>query len=81
MEQRENIIELVMNNNVAFMTVFHLMRNDHYIKNGLLKDYSVPIPDFQAEAPIIAIFKNNLTLADNLFADYLLDNFAKGLVV
>ena len=78
---RENIIELVMNNNVAFMTVFHLMRNDHYIKNGLLKDYSVPIPDFQAETPIIAIFKNNLTFADNLFADYLLDNFAKGLVV
>lgn len=76
LSSRETIMELVMANEVVFMPVYHLMKSDHYIKNGLVKAFDVPIPNFKSQVPIIALFKDDLAIYEYLFAEYLLNHFA-----
>ena len=79
LSSRETIMELVIANEVVFMPVYHLMKSDHYIKNGLVKAFDVPIANFKSQVPIIALLKDKLEKHEYIFAEYLLDHFAVNL--
>ncbi len=77
---KESIMELVLNNQVVFTPVFHLIeKSDYYIKNHLVKSFALPIQEISSAVPIIAVVTDSLSTAEHLFFDYLLENFALSL--
>ncbi len=77
MPTKESIMELVLNNQAVFTPVYHMIKNtDYYIKHRMVKDYPIPITDISSKVPIIAVITGKLSKAEQLFLDYLLENFA-----
>ncbi|MBR5319744.1 MAG: LysR family transcriptional regulator [Peptococcaceae bacterium] len=74
---RENIMELVINNTAAFMPIFNLMKNDFYVKQRLVKSFTIPIPEIDSRVPVVAITTDSLTSCECLFRDALLHHFSE----
>lgn len=79
MPNRESIMELVVSNKVAFIPIYHLLQNDYYLKNQLVKAFPLPITEIDSHVPIVAITGGQLSRAEGLLCEYLLTHFAQTL--
>lgn len=80
MPTKESIMELVLNNQAVFTPVYHVIKNnDYYIKHHMVKDFAIPVTEISSEVPIVAVITGELSKAEQLFVDYLLENFALSL--
>jgi DNA-binding transcriptional LysR family regulator len=73
---RENAMELVINNAAVFLHAYYLMKRDYYIANSSVKSFPIPITEISSNVPVIAITTDILSKSECLFRDYLIKVFA-----
>lgn len=76
---REDVLDLVVRNEAAVILPGNLFRHDERVRKGELVEKTIPLPGMEHTAPITAIRMPELSFAERLFWDYLLDNFSENL--
>ena len=56
-----------------------MFRHDYRVRKGMMAARDIPLPDMDHSAPIVAIRTPELSLAERLFWEYLIENFARDL--
>ncbi len=76
---REDVLDLVVRNEAAVILPGSLFRHDERVRKGELVEKAIPLPGMEHTAPITAIRLPELSFAERLFWDYLIENFAGSL--
>lgn len=76
---REDILELVMRNEAAFITSYHLFKSDFRVRQGLLLSRPLPFAHKHCHSDILAVRLPELSHAEQAFWDFLLLHFADDL--
>lgn len=76
---RDDILDLVIRNEAVFIQAGTMFRHDYRVRKGMMTARDIPLPDMDHSAPIVAIRTPELSLAERLFWEYLIENFARDL--
>lgn len=76
---RDDILDLVIRNEAVFIQAGTMFRHDYRVRKGMMAARDIPLPDMDHSAPIVAIRTPELSLAERLFWEYLIENFARDL--
>ncbi len=76
---REDILDLVLRNEAVFIQAGHMFRHDYRVAKGMMVEKEIPLPDIDHSAPIVAIRVPELSPAELLLWEYLIENFSNGL--
>ena len=76
---RTDFQALVLRNEAVVVFPCRLFRHDHLVAKGMLAEKKIPLPGMDLSAPVTAMCTPELSLAERLFWDYLIGNFAENL--
>ena len=76
---RDDILDLVIRNEAVFIQAGAMFRHDYRVRKGMMVAKNIPLPDIDHSAPIVAIRTPEISLAERLFWEFLIENFSVGL--
>lgn len=76
---RDDILDLVIRNEAVFIQACALFQQDYRVRKGMMVAKNIPLPDIDHTAPIVAIHTPEISLAERLFWEFLIENFSTGL--
>ena len=76
---RNDILDLVIRNEAVFIQAGTMFQHDYRVRKGMMVAKSIPIEELDHSAPIVAIRAPELSLAERLFWEFLVENFSKTL--
>lgn len=76
---KEDILDLVIRNEAVFIQPYRLFRHDYRVSEKLLVERKIPLSQIDTRADIFALHAPGLSSIEQLFWDYLLEQFSCGL--
>ena len=76
---RNDILDLVIRNEAVFIQAGTMFQHDYRVRKGMMVAKSIPIEELDHSAPIVAIRAPEISLAERLFWEFLVENFSKTL--
>lgn len=76
---RNDILDLVIRNEAVFIQAGTMFQRDYRVRKGMMVAKSIPITELDHSAPIVAIRAQEISLAERLFWEFLIENFSADL--
>lgn len=76
---RDDILDLVIRNEAVFIQAGSMFRHDYRVRKGMMTEKTIPLPELDHSAPIVAVRSPELSPAELLFWAFLVENFAQGM--
>lgn len=76
---RDDILDLVIRNEAVFIQAGTMFQHDYRVRKGMMVAKSIPVKEIDHRAPIVAIRAPEISLAERLFWEFLIENFANNL--
>ena len=73
---KEDILDLVIKNEAVFIQPCHLFRHDYRVMEKLLVEKRIPLTEVDSRADVFALHAPELSPIEQLFWDYLIENFS-----
>lgn len=73
---KEDILDLVIKNEAVFIQPFHMFRHDYRVMEKLLVEKNIPLTEVDPRAEVFALHVPDLSPIEQLFWDYLIENFS-----
>lgn len=76
---RDDILDLVIRSEAVFIQAGAMFQHDYRVRKGMMVAKSIPLPDIDHSAPIVAIRTPEISLAERLFWEFLMEHFSASL--
>lgn len=73
---KEDILDLVIKNEAVFIQPCHMFRHDYRVMEKLIVEKNIPLTEVDARAEVFALHAPELSPIEQLFWDYLIENFS-----
>lgn len=73
---KEDILDLVIKNEAVFIQPCHLFRHDYRVMEKLLVEKRIPLTEVDSRADVFALHAPELSSIEQLFWDYIIENFS-----
>lgn len=73
---KEDILDLVIKNEAAFIQPCHLFRHDYRVMEKLIVERPIPLTEVDSRAEVFALHAPELSSIEQLFWDYLIEQFS-----